>query len=302
MNRVFDGLSLVALGGVLLACTTGYLPWAVWVSIISLWPLLLVSAGLDLIGKATDRDWLRALSSVVFIAGLLYGALVMPAGSWGPSRMIGSGGPVYSHSVPHDAAVTEGTAKIQAVATRMTLVAGPRLASIRGEAPAGAAPELRTTSSDGVADVRVEGPGGTITIVGPSTRNRLDIELDRDVRWKMLEIDAAAAQSDIDVSGLRVDRLTIDAGASDARITVGENTPSIVVSAGAANVTVRVPKSARVMMNLSGALTAPGMPADFTRTHGNGFIGDAVWTGDGSGASIDIAVHAGVASVSVQRY
>ena len=92
MKRVFDGLSLIAIGFVLLACTTGYLHWSVWISIFSLWPLLLVSAGIDIIGKATDRDWLRALSSVVFIGGLLYGAFVMPAGTWGLPWSVGGAG------------------------------------------------------------------------------------------------------------------------------------------------------------------------------------------------------------------
>ena len=112
MRRVFDGLSLIAVGFVLLACTTGYLPWSVWVSILSLWPILLVSAGIDLIGKSTDREWIRALSSVVFIGALLYGAFVMPSGTWGVPWSAGGTGEPFSARESASSGLTEGTARI----------------------------------------------------------------------------------------------------------------------------------------------------------------------------------------------
>jgi hypothetical protein len=50
-NKAVEGLTLVAVGLIFLGNTTGALPWSVWISIFSLWPLLLVAAGVDLIGK-----------------------------------------------------------------------------------------------------------------------------------------------------------------------------------------------------------------------------------------------------------
>lgn len=313
MKRAFGGLSLIAVGAVLLACTTGYLSWAVWVSIFSLWPVLLISAGIDIIGKSIDREWLRVLSSVVFISALLYGAFVMPAGTWGLSRPTGGAGEAFAQREVAGPSVTEGVAKIEAGATLFTVKGGSDLVSISGDAPAGAKPTMAFTTDGSKADVSVSQPRETVVWVGVSPRRRLDVTLDRDLRWTSLDIDAGATQGDIDLREVKVERLDVNAGASDILITFGSGATVADVQAGAANITLRVPKSAKVSIRLSGALTSANLPGDFHRDSGNGFIGDTVWTSDptagrtyavraGTGTPIDIIVRAGVASLNVQRY
>lgn len=83
VRRAFSGLNVIAIGLILLANTLGYLPWSVWWNILSLWPLLLVAAGLDILGKAFGWQWVRALSGLVVLAGLVFGALVLPEGAMG---------------------------------------------------------------------------------------------------------------------------------------------------------------------------------------------------------------------------
>jgi hypothetical protein len=306
MKRVFDGLSLIAVGVVLLACTTGYLSWAVWVSIFSLWPVLLISAGIDIIGKSTGREWLRALSAVVFIVALLYGALVMPAGTWGLPWSTGGAEGAFSQSEATGSGVTEGVAKIEAGATNLTLKGGSDLVSISGAAPSGAKPKVAFTTDGSKADVSVSQPRETVVWVGLSPRRRLDVTLDRNLRWTSLDVNAGATRGDIDLRELKVDRLHMNAGASDTRITFGTADATADIQAGAANVTLRVPKSAKVSIRLSGALTSANVPTDFHRDSGNGFIGDTVWTVDPTAgrkhAVIDIILRAGVASINVERY
>lgn len=304
MKRVLDGLSLIAIGFVLLACTTGYLHWSVWISIFSLWPLLLVSVGIDLIGKATGRDWLRAFSSVILIGGLLYGAFVMPAGTWGLPWSVGGPAQSFSSDTPHDSAATEGVAKVEAGATRLSLKAGPDLAAIQGTAPTGAAPTLLASVSGSKADVAVSQPRQTVVWVGGGPRERLDVTLDRAVRWTSLDINAGATQADIDLRDLNVEGFSAQSGASELTVTFGESARSVraVISAGAASVTLRVPRDARVNLRLSGALTAADTPGDFQRISGIGLIGDTQWTGAGTGAALDITVKAGAASLAVERY
>jgi hypothetical protein len=302
MRRVFDGLSLIVVGFVLLACSTGYLSWAVWVSVLSLWPLLLVSAGIDLIGKSTDRDWLRVLSSVVFICGLLYGAFVMPPGTWGSPWS--AAGEAFAQREVASPDVTEGAATIEAGATTLTLKSGDDLILISGEAPAGARPAMGFNYDGSRADVSVTQPRDTIVWVGGSPRRRLDVALDREVRWDSLDINAGATESDIDLSDLDVRVLNVNAGASDTRITFGDNGAGVSadISAGAANFTLRVPRSASVRVSLTGALTSASVPEGFVRESGNGFIGETVWASEGPGSPIAISVRAGLAAIAVERY
>lgn len=302
MKRAFDGLSMVAVGVVLLACTTGYLSWAVWVSVFSLWPVLLVSAGIDIIGNSTGREWIRALSSVVFIAALLYGAFVMPAGTWGLPWSSAGAGERFDAREPARSEVTHGTAAIEAGATRLTVGAGGDLAAISGESPAGARPELAVRTSDGAAEVSVTQPRETVVWVGMAPRRRLDVTLDRSVKWDSLDVNAGAADASIDLRELKVGTLDVKAGAADVRVTCGDAPLSGEFQAGAASILVRVPKNARVRLRLTGALDSASVPADFRRVSGIGFIGDTEWTGAGDGPAIELTVRAGVASVFVERY
>ena len=85
IRHLFEGLTTVTVGLVFLGQMLGYLGWDVWLNILRLWPLLIVSLGLELIGKGLKSEWVRALGSIVVIAGLAYGALVMtPTGGWPP--------------------------------------------------------------------------------------------------------------------------------------------------------------------------------------------------------------------------
>jgi len=83
VRRFFSGLNVIAIGLILLANTLGYLSWSVWWNILSMWPLLLVAAGLDLLGKALEWKSMRAVSGLVVLAGLAFGALVLPVGGTG---------------------------------------------------------------------------------------------------------------------------------------------------------------------------------------------------------------------------
>ena len=84
VRRFMSGVTFVVIGALLLANTLGTLPWSIWWNVLSLWPLLLVSVGLDVIGNSLGAQWVRALGSLVIIGGLLFAALVMPAADGPP--------------------------------------------------------------------------------------------------------------------------------------------------------------------------------------------------------------------------
>jgi hypothetical protein len=87
IRHLGEGLSTVAFGLVLLGQMLGILRWDVWLNILKLWPVLFISLGLEIIGKATRAEWLRFLGSLVVVAALAYGAC-----SHTPGR-VASGGP-----------------------------------------------------------------------------------------------------------------------------------------------------------------------------------------------------------------
>jgi len=74
IERVSDGVGTVFLGVLLLGNTTGYIGWEMWFTALTLWPVLLVSAGIGLLGKAAGQSWIRALAPTLIWAALLFSA------------------------------------------------------------------------------------------------------------------------------------------------------------------------------------------------------------------------------------
>jgi len=68
--RVMDGIGTMLIGLVFLGNTLGYIEWSVWWVLLSLWPVLLVAAGIAIIGKGIGQQWLRALAPLVIWAAL----------------------------------------------------------------------------------------------------------------------------------------------------------------------------------------------------------------------------------------
>lgn len=306
VHAVLDGLTTVIVGGILLANTTGYLSWDVWVRILSLWPLLLVAAGIAIIGRAVSQSWLRVVAQLVIMGGLLYGALLMPAPSWSVPPFVTSigRGPMatFSDGIQQgsdEATVTRGAATVQWGASRIDLRDGSAIMSMSGNAPVRAQPKLTRTASGSRIDVSIapEGSGGA----GPS--GHLDVALGRDVTWERIAVQTGASSGRIDLSRLEVEEFQLDTGASDTTIIIGEESPRVAVrvNAGVASVTLRVPKDAAVSVHVTGPV-ASDLPSGFRAVDGDLF--DRRWEGGPSSATmrVDAVVNGGIANINVETY
>lgn len=301
-KRAAEGLVLIGIGVVLLANTVGGLPWTVWLSIFSLWPVALIGAGIDVIGKSTDQVWLRVVSSLLVLAAILYGAFVMAPGSWGLPVVFRAtaGQGDLSRTEPHDERVERGRASVNAGATELVIEGGRDLADLRGSVPAGMAPTLTAQRSGSAADVRLDyGRSSTVWVPG-SNESRVTFSLDRDVRWEMLDVNAGAAKLTVDLRDLRADALSASFGAADTTVIFAEGRDCTAdLRCGAANVTVRVPKGADVRVASTGLLLT-SVPAGFEMS---GDWGHRAWRRDGGGSGvIDISVEGGIANLDVQTY
>ena len=83
LNRVIEGLTTVSFGLILLANSAGVLSWRVWLTLFSLWPLLLIAIGVEIVGKGAKQDWLRVLSSLIVLGGLAWVVFVAPVAGCG---------------------------------------------------------------------------------------------------------------------------------------------------------------------------------------------------------------------------
>ena len=62
IGRIRNGAILISAGVVLLFNTMDYLSWSVWFRIFSLWPVILVAIGIELLFKRTLLSFLTLIS------------------------------------------------------------------------------------------------------------------------------------------------------------------------------------------------------------------------------------------------
>jgi hypothetical protein len=307
IKRVAEGIGSIAVGLVLLCNTFGAIPWSVWITVLSLWPLLLVALGIELLGKGLGLDWVRALSNVLLTLGLLFAVFVLPAGTvgFGFVGLGGSGsGTHYEASAPHDPAVTEGTAVVKTGATRLTVKAGSQLARVSGYMPTDMTPELKSSVTSGIAEVTIDEPSQRSFLFTAQDRS-VDLELDSALDWKRVEFDIGAIEGNADLRDLRVEQVKVNVGASDLTITLGTraNDVAVDVSGGAANITIKVPANAAVTVEAKSGLSNITVPAGFRRVSGIPLLGDSSWTSDGSGGPhIAVSMQSGVSNLTIQTY
>lgn len=71
VSRIRNGVILLSVGIVLLLNNLDYVDWSVWVSILSLWPVLLIAIGIEKIFAKTSMSFLAYLSPILLLLAIL---------------------------------------------------------------------------------------------------------------------------------------------------------------------------------------------------------------------------------------
>lgn len=304
VKHVFDGLSLVALGFVLLAMTLGLIEWSVLLNLVSLWPLLIVAAGIDLVGKSLDSGWVRALSSVVFIAGLAYAVFVMPVGGWPGTLGVDFGGREvveFGGDVGTAEEFTEASARIGSTAGRLSIEGsdGAELFTYEGRSRFGEPnAELSEEGSSAVVTLHFgDRPGITL---GPTRNDRLALGLSPDVLWDV-KLESGVGELDANLSELAVSRLELDAGVGAGEIRLGdpEDGSRVHMDSGIASLKLYIPQDAEARVRFESGIGSKDLPESFEETE------DGTWETagyDSDGPAWTVQVQAGIGNLEIITY
>jgi hypothetical protein len=304
-HRVFDGLTTVAVGLIFLGNMTGYLSWGVWWQILQLWPVLLISAGLGILGTSLGQEWPRVLGSVVVLLAFAYAATNSYAGS--PVRLIGlPGGEQFAYSEPVGP-VQDASLKLNAGVGEVSIDSGRDLVSITGESPFSAPTFSNTvTGSTAQVDFKLTDEGSFMVFPGATTA-RVDTVLSDAVTWD-IEVDSGVSSFDADLSDVPVRSMQLKTGVSSNRLILGEvpaDVPEATLSidTGVSTVKVLVPDQAMVRLESRSGLTGHRVSPGFEPQ------GGGVWQTPGYDQAVDsasgvwtITVKSGVGSVTVETY
>jgi hypothetical protein len=171
--RAAEGIQLAGIAVFLLMNTMGYLPWSFWLDAISLWPLLIMSAGIRIAFEKT-----RARALVLAGPAIILGGLAWLASGARPEAPAGPGEPV-TLARPAGADRAELDAGLAGARLRLALAAdlpGDRL--VDGQSVADHRwSRLEADVDGGTARIRLDSGTRHGFVFVPRRRERWDLRL-----------------------------------------------------------------------------------------------------------------------------
>lgn len=293
LGRIIPGAILVILGGLFLAANFGYLDWGAVASIWQLWPLILVLVGIQLF-FGNRRQWLAAILVVIVLAGgaalIVLGEGRLPWAYGGALKTAGIEGPSTT-------GVGQATAFIDVGAARIDLASQTVGVMSRGTFESRRDPVIRHDVTGNAYSLEVRQQSGTMMFPNNLRGDKLDLGLAEGIPWK-IELDSGAADANLDLTGIILRELLIDAGASSVNLTVGpdvEDGARVVVDGGAGSYTIRLPRGLDIDLLTDAGVSSVSVDEGFDRT------GDEYRYG-GGGNDLRVELSAGVSSISVSLY
>ena len=293
---LFWPLLLITIGLVFLLVNFGFIPGVTALSLLHLWPLILILAGIDI---AIGRRWpLAALGIDVAVIALGLALLAtQPTFVGGPFFVIGDGavGGESDVSVARQG-VSSLSLDLNGGAGRFRVSGG---SSTLVDAHS-ANEDLRLRRSDidkgGThASVRIDQSGtrqvGSTTI---DVEARIASDVDTD-----LQVDGGAGEFIIDLRDVRVTNANINVGAAQLTVTLPKPTAGVTidVNAGASSIIIEVPDGVEAQVTTKGALLTLRSSNSRVTASGN----SAQTSGYSSAtARVTVRVTAGVSSVTIR--
>jgi len=288
------GIALILVGLILLLNKLGVLGWDVWWYLGSLWPLLLVLAGIALLW----RRWVLPWGLILLAAGGIIWYLL-------------AGGPVSARLLDSDQLKTETLQVEQAFGSEIK-EGELNLRFGAGSLFLGSGKERRLTGSldfssgqKPVVDCQVNDNRAVVNIhpgddsSGPLGRKllgeyRWDLRLPSGFPWRV-DLNVGAASGILDLTNLTLSGFNIQGGACSLRANLGPPASAVSghLSLGASHITLALPKGTLVRVRWKGGISRHNLEAAGLTAQGKDFVTPGF---DESHPHYDLSFEAGATS------
>ncbi len=244
-------LLLIVVGALLLAAEYGYLPPLSVRALLSLWPLLLILPGVEMI-VARRQPYLALVIELLIVVFAIGVAATQPRGLFVPPASGASSSATVARETSRSLAL-----RLEGGAGDYTLRGG---ASALVEATSqGGEISVRTDRRGDLADVRVQPAGfaGDVVIFpGVTPPLNVDVRVASDVPLTSLRVDGGAGDFTLDLRDVPVRDVRIQTGASKVELTLPHPSGDVPVriEAGAATLTIVVPDDVEARITTTGGL------------------------------------------------
>lgn len=259
-SRLFWGVLFVVLGGLLLAAKA--FDFEIDAGILwKLWPLVFVLIGLSIIFKDQRIKWALAGVAAVVTALILFMVLSFSWFPWNGLIEIGDHDgevQVQEFTEPMTPDVTSATLRMDAAIGKFRIEStSAHLLKANIQSTIGEHRFSRTGSGENTSMyLGLEGTEHR-ALNFKNAKNIVDVALHEGPVWE-LNLDVGAASADFDLSGLKVARLDLDAGASSVKLRLAEPQEDcrVKLNAGAASVLITIPARAACEVRFDGGLSS----------------------------------------------
>ena len=296
-GAVLPGLLLVALGVLLLLNTTGAVSFGIWFELANYWPVLLALIGMELV-LAQQALLIRVGAAVLAIA-------VTVGAAWLSM-------PEYHPAEPLRAAYVEPMGAAETLHLKMEFLGGS--VELTSDTPGASSPASLFTADFESSPARVirEQSGTVIEFLlvseGPFLRHSSDDGYTRResrvsfpvglADWRLMvspdvevdiDIGSGASNLDLDLRGLNVRRLSIEAGASDIRVQLPASAgqTNVDIAAGVADIEIVVPDEVAAKIDIGAPIGSVWVEPQRFMDTGDGYQSPH-YVGASNRVSIDI--------------
>lgn len=295
-KRPFGGLILIFIGILFLLNNFGLLGWDVWFSFIQFWPIILIAVGLKLIFRNNLIVQIIALM-LVFLVPLVYylgyGNKYLP-----PLLSESHNYQEHNWSLDNEGKVSKASIKMQIGAGKISVLPTDKLISLES-ATRGPRPKIKADHNNDEAEISISQSGNTIPIgIGVNKgADKWELGLGRNILWA-LDISTGAVKGELDLRGISFSRLSIDTGAGDIRVVLGEimGESEIDIDSGAGNITIVIPGQVGVLAEIDTGIGSKNLPDRNWQQSGNVYTSDNYNDAQGK---VRVNIEAGAGTVSL---
>lgn len=307
--RIVDGLVTIGVGLVFLGCTTGFISWNIFWRFITLWPLLVVAAGLSIIGHGMKQRWVSTIGGLVVAATFFLAALLSYTGATLPGnfdRLIPFGQKIEQYLDRETNADMLGTSGSESESVgnftsgSFDFVGGA--GSFNVDSTSGNDLYVVSSTYPEETTVKSEG-GGTRATIKVDTRQSNDVtaSLSRDVTWD-LKLESGASDNTYNLRDLKISSVAVKTGASNTVLTLGEpiNRSEVSIDSGFAAAKIRVPRDVPVKVIASTGLSSKNFGSEMTKMSDGSYQNDAYKNASSMASVWEISLRGGLADFSLE--
>lgn len=296
-GQLFFGLLLVFFGIAYLAKTMGLADISFGFSLPMVIAILVIVAGLSMI---TFRGWLGGIIGLILIL-LLTGVIIFmtltPVNfrQFGLYQMMNPGGQTEQILIEKDARADKGELNIETGALSFNIT-GPTEQFIAGTFSSPYMTMEKTSAVNGKIQNATLKTSGTWNMMMGDSENKLDIELNPYLPMAVV-IKSGASDMNLDLREIKVEKMTLDIGATSLKMHVGDKLETSVfnIKAGASSIKIWLPSYLGAKVNIRSALTNKDFK-DFNKKDEQTYISKNY---DIAQKKIEIDLDAGASSVVI---